>query len=656
MVNYRVGPHFQAPGLDLLAPSAPVAADSSSWPLVIGVSVGQIQRTCLPGSSQRIQSANTIPRHPAIPGAQAVTPEVAQDGCAGDANAPPLARCWPSRGVYDNIATHGFSWGPYGNPVQANYALWILNSPFLCQDVLPLECVEQLGAVGCFYSMYPRKLSPPVPGPDQTPSAVPPQPTAATGANKGGLVSAGGNGDTGAPDDDRGMTMLVPVLGAVLGVAGAFAAGIYNKLPAPYRHRPASSGSGAVMDARKAAAAQPPPDPDLSGSIFGIGLDASASGSRRLEWSLPLMSTWAEQPSAGEGPRVSRAPTESMMVTPLTPLNPSIPLNVRLGSGDGEVQLLPSATLGKGACGRVMVGMYGGARVAVKLISTAWEASQHVRASCRKSEAGEGLHGDGDAAGEPAQREGTAAAPAPASAPDQGQHLAAAGAGAESRRPRSSSGGGSESSSSSGFDDGPVSMDSVANELAQEVEVLGRCDHPNVVRLLAASIKPPNLCLVMELMDTSLDRLLYGNDGQRPLPLPTVLHIAIQVAQALAYLHPTILHRDLKPGHVLISRTDNGRPLAKVADIYAFGVIIWEMLAGQRPWEGMTTVQIAFALTVQNSRLPLDGLTLERCPRKLRQLLTECWDGVPERRPAAEEVAKRLVLVAQGPCHYRALA
>ncbi len=53
----------------------------------------------------------------------------------------------------------------------------------------------------------------------------------------------------------------------------------------------------------------------------------------------------------------------------------------------------------------------------------------------------------------------------------------------------------------------------LAAAFAREVEVLGRCRHPNVVRLLAACLTPPKLCLVLELMETSLDRVLYGGGG-----------------------------------------------------------------------------------------------------------------------------------------------
>ncbi|GLC47198.1 hypothetical protein PLESTM_002041900 [Pleodorina starrii] len=141
--------------------------------------------------------------------------------------------------------------------------------------------------------------------------------------------------------------------------------------------------------------------------------------------------------------------------------------------------------------------------------------------------------------------------------------------------------------------------DAVLRSFAQEVEVLGRCCHPNVVRLLAACLTPPRLCLVMELMDASLEGLLYeqrrpasaaaaagsgsrsavaagsgsassgGSGGAALLPLPTVLHIGLEIAKGLEYLHPTIVHRDLKPANVLLNNPWSSRPIVKITD---FGV------------------------------------------------------------------------------------
>ncbi|GLI66124.1 hypothetical protein VaNZ11_009853 [Volvox africanus] len=226
--------------------------------------------------------------------------------------------------------------------------------------------------------------------------------------------------------------------------------------------------------------------------------------------------------------------------------------------------------------------------------------------------------------------------------------------------------------------------------LKQEVEVLARCQHPNVVRLLAACLRPPRFCLVMELMETSLDRLLYNPERHHKLlPLDTVLHIAIQIAKGLAYLHPTIVHRDLKPGNVLISHSDApGRFTVKLADfglsrlrdtvlvtehpevgtapyiapeafdvfnnritdrvdVYALGIILWEMLAGRPPWSGLNIVVIALSVAMYRQRPPLVAVPRDRCPRKLRLLIESCWEHIPERRPAAAEVVKRLALIQQ---------
>ncbi|GIL59754.1 hypothetical protein Vafri_14487 [Volvox africanus] len=97
---------------------------------------------------------------------------------------------------------------------------------------------------------------------------------------------------------------------------------------------------------------------------------------------------------------------------------------------------------------------------------------------------------------------------------------------------------------------------------AQELEVLSRCQHPNVVRLLAACVDAPRLCLVLELMETSLERVIYGDPTAPLMPLEKVLHIAISVAAALAYLHPTIIHRDLKGTALDVLRP--GRSLRRV--------------------------------------------------------------------------------------------
>ncbi|KAG2494542.1 hypothetical protein HYH03_007309 [Edaphochlamys debaryana] len=238
------------------------------------------------------------------------------------------------------------------------------------------------------------------------------------------------------------------------------------------------------------------------------------------------------------------------------------------------------------------------------------------------------------------------------------------------------------------------SADQACEAMMQELEVLGRCNHPNVVKVLAASsLDAARPALVLELMETSLDKVLYAKPGHL-LSLQLVLHIALETAKGLAYLHPTVLHRDLKPANVLLRDPGSDKPVVKLSDFglsrirhsvlktmhpeagtpaymapecfdltagglthrtdcYSFGVLLWEMLAGAQPWYGMTAVQIAYEVTLLSRRLPLrpkntpGGQVLERWPHRLSALLSGCFERDPQRRPAAADIVKALALAQQ---------
>ncbi|KAG2434671.1 hypothetical protein HXX76_007564 [Chlamydomonas incerta] len=237
--------------------------------------------------------------------------------------------------------------------------------------------------------------------------------------------------------------------------------------------------------------------------------------------------------------------------------------------------------------------------------------------------------------------------------------------------------------------------------LQQEVDVLGRCSHPNVVRLIAASLDPHQPCLVMELCETSLEALVFNRGGSEDraagtetappvqlMPLEQVLNVALGICSALSYMHPTIIHRDLKPANVLLNKASSDAPEVKLADfglarirattmptaepeagtaaylapecfdvnnavithhadLYSLGVCIWAMLTGEQPWRDFSIVAIAFKVCGKGERLPLDHIPWYRCPYKLQQLIMALFDRDPLRRPAAEEAAKQLMLLQQ---------
>ncbi|EFJ43345.1 hypothetical protein VOLCADRAFT_106826 [Volvox carteri f. nagariensis] len=220
-----------------------------------------------------------------------------------------------------------------------------------------------------------------------------------------------------------------------------------------------------------------------------------------------------------------------------------------------------------------------------------------------------------------------------------------------------------------------------------EVEVLARCDHRNVVRLLAACCcPPPRLCLVMELMDTSLECMIREAPG-RLLPMSAVLDIAVDIARGLEYLHPTIVHRDLKPANVLVNDPLGPNQVAKLSDfglarlscselrtrhpeagtpaymapecfdvtvsaitcrvdIYALGKFDFLLIGGWR-LAGLNFMRLALKVTYGQERPPLSATPPGRRVPKLLRLVQRCWDQDPRRRPAAAEVAKELALVRE---------
>ncbi|XP_075517568.1 LOW QUALITY PROTEIN: U-box domain-containing protein 34 [Primulina tabacum] len=164
-------------------------------------------------------------------------------------------------------------------------------------------------------------------------------------------------------------------------------------------------------------------------------------------------------------------------------------------------------------------------------------------------------------------------------------------------------------------------------EFLREVEVLSQLRHPHVVLLLGAC--PENRCLVYEYMENgSLEDHIFRRKGRPPLSLFSRFRVAFEVACGLAFLHSSkpepIVHRDIKPANILLDKyfvskigdvglakivsdaiPDNiteyqdtvvagtfyyidpeyvrtGTVRAK-SDLYAFGVIILQLLSARHP-------------------------------------------------------------------------
>ncbi|XP_021294373.1 serine/threonine-protein kinase HT1 [Herrania umbratica] len=207
----------------------------------------------------------------------------------------------------------------------------------------------------------------------------------------------------------------------------------------------------------------------------------------------------------------------------------------------------------------------------------------------------------------------------------------------------------------------------------REVTLLSRLHHPNVIKFAAACRKPPVFCVITEyLSEGSLRAYLHKLD-HKSLPMEKLIAIVLEVARGMEYIHSQgVIHRDLKPENVLIDQEfhlkiadfgiaceeaycdlladDPGtyrwmapemikkKSYGRKVDVYSFGLILWEMVAGTIPYEDMNPIQAAFAVVNKNLRPVIP----HSCPPAMRALIEQCWSLHPEKRPDFWQIVKVL--------------
>ncbi len=217
--------------------------------------------------------------------------------------------------------------------------------------------------------------------------------------------------------------------------------------------------------------------------------------------------------------------------------------------------------------------------------------------------------------------------------------------------------------------------------LEREAKMLASLNHPNIAQIYGVEENRGSRALVLELVEgpTLADRLDRG-----PIPLDEVLSIALQIARALQSAHEAgVIHRDLKPANVkvrpdgtvkvldfgLAKALDTAPPAPEVdsdmtatltasmtrmgtglvtgtpaymsperfegqatdtrGDLWSFGVLLYEMLAGERLFAGETVAQVV--ARVIDRELDLSALPAAT-PAPVRRLLGRCLERDPRRR------------------------
>ena len=235
-----------------------------------------------------------------------------------------------------------------------------------------------------------------------------------------------------------------------------------------------------------------------------------------------------------------------------------------------------------------------------------------------------------------------------------------------------------------------LSREEVNEALEWEVARLATTQHPNIVQFHGICHKDSAPYLVMEFCHQgSLQNALHkGSEDGGPVPASRLWQWMLEISQALAYLHDQgMLHRDLKAENVLIDQYgrarladlgvaqvdallaeseasavnqglqdsrfiapenvggERSRHSSKATDIYALGVVFWQMISrGELPstWEDVAAQDPTYAAIKAGERMPIPG----GCPAPLRQLIQTCWRARPAERADIAEVLRQLQAMA----------
>lgn len=208
----------------------------------------------------------------------------------------------------------------------------------------------------------------------------------------------------------------------------------------------------------------------------------------------------------------------------------------------------------------------------------------------------------------------------------------------------------------------------------QEATLMCQLKHDNIVAFIGAVTEPSNLCIITQFCARgSLADMLLNHSIE--ISYSMKLRFAENTAQGMRYLHgcnPIILHRDLKSDNLLVAddftvkvadfgltrfisekkaMTQVGTPMwmapeiimgkkyTEKADVYAFGIILWEILTRLEPYEDKEPMQIVVEV-VNNDLRPT--IPEQFKDASLVSLMKDCWDPDPNKRPTFNIICDRL--------------
>jgi len=225
------------------------------------------------------------------------------------------------------------------------------------------------------------------------------------------------------------------------------------------------------------------------------------------------------------------------------------------------------------------------------------------------------------------------------------------------------------------------------NVFYKELNIINKLRHPNVLMFLGACTQGGNRCLVTEfLVGGNLFQLIHHNWDTLERVSPLRQRIVSDVIKGMTYLHDmNICHRDLTSKNLLLDgnmnckvadfglsrvRDDSGEMTTSLgcipyqapevfrgeqytesADVYSFGMVLYEMVSGFEPHKDLQPMKYANMVAYENHRPQLPP----SCPEKWEKLVKACWSGEREKRPTFKQMLKEIQTSVPEPSKFDAV-